>query len=186
VLIGLLGVQGGVIEHQRQLAGLGAHTRLVRRAADLDNLDGIVLPGGESTTMRRLMIAFGLWEPLRQRLSSGLPALGTCAGMILLSGGDGADPGLQAIDITVQRNAFGSQAHSFQGDIDFPALMGKPFPGVFIRAPRIVSSGAEVDVVAHTNGWPIAASSAGVLVTAFHPELTDDDRIHRMWLDHLG
>ncbi|SDO26600.1 pyridoxal phosphate synthase yaaE subunit [Nakamurella panacisegetis] len=181
-VIGLLAVQGGVAEHERHLERLGAAVRRVRRPGELDGIDGIVLPGGESSAMRRLLTTVGLWEPLRERVRSGLPAFGTCAGMILLSGGDDADPGLGGVDIRVQRNAFGSQAASFESELDVDGVEGGPMRGVFIRAPLVRSCGVGVQVLARVGDRPVAARQGAVLVTAFHPELTGDLRMHRLFL----
>lgn len=197
-LIGILALQGGVQEHERSLKALGARTRLVRRVEHLDGLDGIILPGGESTTISKLLELGGLLEPLRSAIAEGLPAYGTCAGMILLASDvkntrDDAH-WLGAIDITVERNAFGRQNDSFETDLHVEGIEG-PVHAVFIRAPKIVSAGPDTAVLARVDAGPhagaiVAARSGGgrghVLVTSFHPEVTEDTRIHRYFLDMVA
>jgi pyridoxal 5'-phosphate synthase pdxT subunit len=175
-------MQGAFAEHIRALEACGARTRVVRSAADLDGLDGIVLPGGESTTMTMLLERVGLLEPLRVAIKSGLPTLATCAGMIVLarevSDGMADQKGLGLLDIAVRRNGYGRQVDSFEADLDIEGLGGKPFPGVFIRSPLVESTGA-VEVIATHEGHAVAVRQGRVLALCFHPELTGDLRLHR-------
>jgi pyridoxal 5'-phosphate synthase pdxT subunit len=198
-LIGVLSLQGDVREHFAMLAGAGARPVKVRRSSDLDDLDGLVMPGGESTTMHKLAVAFEVFEPLRQRLRGGLPAFGTCAGMIMLADRiENGVPGQETfggLDVTVRRNAFGRQVDSFEADVDcsgfLPAEAGqgpRPFHALFIRAPWVEKVGADVEVVARIAGGPAAGRIVAVrhghlLATSFHPEITGDDRIHRYFVD---
>ena len=184
--IGVLALQGDVREHRAMLeqAGAGA-TIAVRRPAELAQVDGIVLPGGESTTMSKLARTFDLLDPLRQAVADGLPAFGTCAGMILLAGVvlDGRPDQLSfaAIDIAVRRNGYGRQLDSFEADLDAPALGDEPLHGVFIRAPMVTGVGPGAEVLARDpDGTPVTVRQGRVLATAFHPELTGDRRIHRL------
>ena len=187
--IGVLALQGDAREHLVALRESGAEPMTVRRRDELDMVDALVIPGGESTTMSHLLLDLGLLEPLRARLADGLPAYGACAGMILLAseildaGANGrrALP-LRAIDITVRRNAFGRQVDSFEGDIAFVGL-DEPVHGVFIRAPWVERAGQGVQVLARASGHMVAVRQAGVLATAFHPEVTGDRRIHRLFVD---
>mgnify|MGYP000003066820 FL=1 len=189
-LIGILAVQGGVIEHQRTLERLGVRSRLVRRPSHLDGIDGLILPGGESTTMSRLLELGGLLEPLTAKIHDGTPTFGTCAGMILLASevkGTRSDAHcLSALDITVRRNAFGRQVDSFETDLDFKGI-SQPVHAVFIRAPWVESVGDDTEVLARVpadddKGAIVAVRSGhgrgNVLATSFHPEVTDDDRVH--------
>lgn len=195
-LVGVLALQGDVREHQRALAGCGLRSTLVRRVEELAEVDALILPGGESTTMSRLLVAFDLLEPLRVRLREGMPAYGSCAGMILLSKGilDGRpdQQQLDALDTVVRRNAFGRQVESFEADLDFAGVSGDPVRAVFIRAPWVEQAGSGVEVLARVPDVPSAGSAAGrivavrqgwVLATAFHPELTGDRRIHRLFCE---
>lgn len=195
-LVGVLALQGDVREHQRALAGCGLRSMLVRRCEELAEVDALILPGGESTTMSRLLVAFDLLEPLKARLAGGMPAYGSCAGMILLSKGilDGRpdQQQLDALDIVVRRNAFGRQVESFEADLDFAGVSGDPVRAVFIRAPWVEQAGSGVEVLARVPDVPSAGSAAGrivavrqgwVLATAFHPELTGDRRIHRLFCE---
>jgi 5'-phosphate synthase pdxT subunit len=186
--IGVLALQGDVREHTRMAREAGADVVPVKRAEQLDGLDGLVIPGGESTTIGKLLRRFDLLEPLQRLVRSGFPVYGTCAGMILLADrieGAGADqPTIGGMDITVRRNAFGRQRESFEADLEVPALGPEPFPAVFIRAPVIEGVGAEVDILASVNGErPVAARQGPLLVSAFHPELTDDPRLHRYFVE---
>jgi 5'-phosphate synthase pdxT subunit len=176
--IGVLALQGGFEAHVKALEELGARTRIVRAPADLDGLDGLVMPGGESTTMTLGVERERLAEPLREFVRSGLPVLGTCAGLIML---DRAHLGL--LDVTVRRNAFGRQIGSFEADLDFE---GEPLHAVFIRAPWVEEHGDDVEVLAEVDGHPVAVRQGNVLAVAFHPELTDERRLHRWLLDHAG
>lgn len=163
----------------------------VRRSADLEQVDALVLPGGESTTMSRLLRSSELLEPIGKRLAAGMPALGTCAGMILLAnrildGRPDQEP-LEAIDISVRRNAFGRQVDSFETDLDVEGMEGGPFPAVFIRAPFVERTGPGVEVLAAVTGkdgetHPVLCREGPVVVAAFHPELSDDSRVHQLWL----
>jgi 5'-phosphate synthase pdxT subunit len=186
--IGVLALQGDVAEHQAMLAASGANPSLVKRAEQLDDLDGLVIPGGESTTIGKLLRRFDLLEPLQQRVQDGFPVFGTCAGMILLADqieDAGTDqPAIGGMDITVQRNAFGRQRESFETDLDIPAVGDTPLHAVFIRAPLIKRLGNEVDVLATLeDGRVVAAQQDNLLVASFHPELTDDARLHQYFVD---
>jgi len=180
--IGVLALQGDYAEHATALRGCGVAPVEVRLPTDLAGLDGIIIPGGESTTIARLLDAYALLEPLRALTRAGFPTWGTCAGAIILAErAPGLDrPNLGAMDIAVRRNAFGSQVDSFETDLDVPAIGAPPFHAVFIRAPIIEDAGAGVDVLARLeNGTVVAAREGALLATAFHPELTQDDRFHR-------
>ena len=181
-LIGVLAMQGAFAEHVRALEKSGAQTRLVRTPEDLDGLDGIVLPGGESTTMTMLMERTGLLEPLRAAIGDGLATLATCAGMIVLArdvvDGMSEQKGLGLLDISVRRNGYGRQVDSFEADLDVVGLGGKSFPGVFIRSPLVESTGS-TEVIARHDGHAVAVRQGRILALCFHPELTDDLRLHR-------
>jgi 5'-phosphate synthase pdxT subunit len=187
--VGVLALQGDTREHLAALREAGAQALTVRRREELDAVDALVIPGGESTTMSHLLLDFDLLEPLRARLADGLPAYGACAGMILLAGqildagakGREALP-LRAIDMTVRRNAFGRQVDSFEGDIAFIGL-ADPVRAVFIRAPWVERVGDGVQVLARAAGHVVAVRQGSVLATAFHPEMTGDRRIHRLFVD---
>jgi pyridoxal 5'-phosphate synthase pdxT subunit len=179
-LIGVLALQGGFEAHERMLRGLRADVREVRTPADLDDLDGLVIPGGESTTMTLGIEREGLREPLRKLAGAGTPVLGSCAGLIML---DRDHLGL--MDMRAQRNAFGRQSRSFETDLDVCGLEGGPLRAVFIRAPWIAEHGSDVEILAEVDGHPVAARQDGRLALAFHVELTADDRIHRLFLDPL-
>lgn len=178
-------MQGAFAEHVRALEASGARTRLVRARDDLDGLDGIVLPGGESTTMTMLMERVGLLEPLRQAIRSGLATLATCAGMIVLAtditDGMPQQKGLDLLDIGVRRNGYGRQVESFEAPLEIAGLNGRPFPAVFIRAPLVERTGA-VEVVARYEGNPVAVRRDRILALAFHPELSGDLRVHRQFV----
>ncbi len=175
-------MQGAFAEHVRALESAGARTRLVRTGSDLDGLDGIILPGGESTTMTMLMERMGLLEPLREAIAGGLPTLATCAGMIVLareiSDGMASQLGLGRLDIAVRRNGYGRQVDSFEADLQIEGLGGKSFPGVFIRAPLIESTG-EAEVMASHDGHAVAVRQGKIVALCFHPELSGDLRLHR-------
>ncbi len=185
-LVGVLALQGDVREHVRVLTAVGAQVRPVRAPADLDDLDGIVLPGGESTTIGRLLTLFALLEPLRDRLATGLPAYGSCAGMVLLADAvvDGlpGQPLLGGLDVTVRRNAFGSQVDSFEAELAVDGLRD-PVHGVFIRAPWVERAGPAVEVLARVDGHPVAVRQGLLLATSFHPELTGDPRVHALFVE---
>ena len=182
-------MQGAFAEHITALTRTGARTRQVRTREDLDGLDGIVLPGGESTTMTMLLERTGLLGPLREAISGGLATLATCAGMIVLARGvvDGMSdqPGLGLLDIGVRRNGYGRQVDSFEAALDVKELGGKPFPGVFIRAPLVESTGS-VEVIARHDGHPVAVRQGRIVALCFHPELTDDLRLHREFVRLAG
>ncbi|MCV7028498.1 pyridoxal 5'-phosphate synthase glutaminase subunit PdxT [Mycobacterium sherrisii] len=187
--IGVLALQGDTREHLTALREAGAESMPVRRRGEIDAIDGLVIPGGESTTMSHLLLDLDLLEPLRARLADGLPAYGACAGMIMLSseildaGANGRQAlPLRAIDITVRRNAFGRQVDSFEGDVDFAGLDG-PVRAVFIRAPWVERVGAGVQVLATAAGHAVAVRQGPMLATAFHPEVTGDRRIHQLFVD---
>ncbi|MET0967307.1 MAG: pyridoxal 5'-phosphate synthase glutaminase subunit PdxT [Nakamurella sp.] len=186
-VIGVLALQGDVREHLVALAGLGVTARPIRRAGELDDVDGIVIPGGESTTICRLLDVFELREPLTQRLRGGLPAFGSCAGMIVLASeildGRVDQQPLQAIDITVRRNAFGRQVDSFETDLEVAGLPAGAVRAVFIRAPWVERTGPDVTVLARVGEHPVAVRQGKVLATSFHPEVSGDDRLHALFLD---
>jgi 5'-phosphate synthase pdxT subunit len=176
-LIGVLALQGGFEAHERMLQGLGAATRQVRTPADLEGLDGLVIPGGESTTMTLGIEREGLAGPLRELAAAGAPILGSCAGMIML---DSAHLGL--MDIRAQRNAFGRQIRSFEVDLEIHGIEGPSLRGIFIRAPWIAEHGDGVEILGSVDGRAIAARQGEMLAVAFHSELSEDDRLHRMFL----
>lgn len=181
--IGVLAVQGAVREHVAAIRDVGAEPVEVRLPRDLVDLDALILPGGESTAMRRLIDAYGLREPIASLARGGAPLLGTCAGMILLAEriDEGDEPLFGLMDIAVRRNGYGRQLDSFETDLDAPSLGDEPLHGVFIRAPMVTSVGPRVEVLARDpDGTPVAVRQGRVLATAFHPELTGDRRIHRL------
>ena len=177
VVVGVLALQGGFAAHAKVLRELGAEVREVRTPADLEGLDGLVMPGGESTTMTLGIERERLAEPLRAFHAAGRPILGTCAGLIML---DREHLGL--MDIVAQRNAFGRQLHSFEEDLHFPGMEGGPVRAVFIRAPWISEHGPAVEVLAEVDGHPVAARQGSLLAISFHPELGDDRRLHEAFL----
>jgi 5'-phosphate synthase pdxT subunit len=179
-LIGVLALQGGFAAHTRVLEKLGPthpQVREVRVPADLDGLEGLVIPGGESTTMTLGIEREGLREPLRELVRGGVPVLGSCAGLIMLD-----REHLDLMDIRAQRNAFGRQQHSFEADIELRGINEGPLRAVFIRAPWIAEHGPDVEILAEVDGHPVAARQGKMLAVAFHAELTDDDRVHRLFL----
>jgi len=189
--IGVFALQGDVREHLRVLDSLGARAIGVRRLGELERCDGMVVPGGESTTMFKLARTFDLFEPIRQRIKEGLPVFGTCAGMIMLADriedGTADQETLGGLDITVRRNAFGRQVDSFEGDLDFAGI-DDPLHAVFIRAPWVEEAAPDVEVLARVEGGPAAGRIVGVrqgslMATSFHPEVGGDDRVHRLFLD---
>jgi 5'-phosphate synthase pdxT subunit len=181
-LIGVLAMQGAFAEHVRALERAGAHTRLVRTKEDLEGLDGIVLPGGESTTMTMLMDRVGLLEPLRDAIHDGLATFATCAGMIVLArditDGLPEQKSLGLLDIDVRRNGYGRQVDSFEAPLHINGMNGKTFPGVFIRSPLVERTG-DVEVLARHEGHPVAVRQDRIVALCFHPELTADLRLHR-------
>ena len=180
----MLALQGAFREHIEALHRLGVETVEVRLPEQLEGLDGLIIPGGESTAIGKLAVKYGLQEAIRRYAEMGKPVYGTCAGMILLSKDAGREqPLLGMMNVKVERNAFGRQLDSFETELDIPALGKEPFPGIFIRAPKIESVGDGVEVVAALpDGTPVAARQENMLVTAFHPELTDDLRFHKYFL----
>jgi pyridoxal 5'-phosphate synthase pdxT subunit len=183
--VGVLAVQGAFVEHEDALRAVGADTRQIRVPSDVDGLDGLVLPGGESTTVGLVAERSGLLDRLRQVIATGTPVFGTCAGMIMLArqttaGGQALIGGM---DTVVRRNAFGRQVASFEADLRVKGLEDGPFPAVFIRAPWIEEHGDSVEILATVGGHPVAARQDDMLVTAFHPEFTDDRRVHTLFVD---
>ncbi|MFF3342345.1 pyridoxal 5'-phosphate synthase glutaminase subunit PdxT [Streptomyces flavidovirens] len=186
-VIGVLALQGDVREHLIALAVADATARAIRRPEELDELDGLVIPGGESTTMSKLAVLFGMQEPLRQRIKDGMPVYGTCAGLIML-----ADKILDprsgqetfgGIDMIVRRNAFGRQNESFEAKVEIAGIEDGPVEGVFIRAPWVESVGAQAEVLAEHDGHIVAVRQGNALATSFHPELTGDHRVHRLFTE---
>jgi len=189
--VGVLALQGDVAEHLRALASADAEATPVRRPDELDRVEGLVIPGGESTTIWKLIDIFGLAEPLRKRIADGMPVFGSCAGMIMLADRL-PDPAsgqqtLGGIDMTVRRNAFGRQVDSFETDLDIHGLGGRPFRAMFIRAPWVEETGPDVEVLATDPGTSriVAVRQGQALATSFHPELTRDWRIHQMFVDMM-
>jgi pyridoxal 5'-phosphate synthase pdxT subunit len=187
--VGVLALQGDVAEHVRALAAAGARPVPVRTPGQLDEVDGLVIPGGESTTIWKLAAAFDLMDPVRKRLADGLPAFGCCAGMIMLADrltdGISGQETFGGIDMTVRRNAFGRQVASFESDIELRGITGPPLRAVFIRAPWVDQLGAGVEVLGTDAGTGriVAVRSGPLLATAFHPELTPDLRLHKLFID---
>jgi 5'-phosphate synthase pdxT subunit len=187
MLIGVLALQGAFREHEKMLRACGDNieTRQVRLPGQLEGLDGLVIPGGESTTMGKLMTGYGLLEPIRELGGRGIPIFGTCAGLIMLAkdiaGSD--QPRLGLMDMVVERNAYGRQVDSFEDDLTVPALGPEPFRGVFIRAPYILEVRPGVEVLAQYDGKIICARQDKLLAAAFHPELTGDNRLHQYFLN---
>jgi len=182
----VLALQGDVREHVASLTGLGVETLTVRRPSELEQCDGLVIPGGESTTIAKLARNFELLEPLRRRISEGMPAFGTCAGMILLADrivdGVADQETIGGLDITVRRNAFGRQVDSFEDDLDVRGL-DAPVHAVFIRAPWVEEVGPEVEVLATSQGHPVAVRQGHLLATSFHPEVGEDARMHGVFVE---
>jgi len=185
--IGVLALQGDVIEHVTMLRGLGVEAIEVRTPEDLAKVDALIIPGGESTTIGKLAVEYGLDRAIPARVREGMPVYGTCAGMIALSreARGGEPPLLRLMNIRVRRNAYGRQVDSFETDLQIPALGGPPLHAVFIRAPVIESVGPDVEVLASLDGKPVLARQGNVLVSAFHPELTTDSRVHRYFVEML-
>ena len=186
-LIGVLALQGDVREHVAALEDAGARTVLVRTAAHLEGLDGLVVPGGESTAIGRLLDVFGLLAPLRAGVRAGLPTYGSCAGMVLLADevvdGLPGQPLLGGLDVTVRRNAFGRQVASFETDLPVQGVPGGDVHAVFIRAPWVERVGDDVEVLARAGGHPVVVRQGALLATSFHPELTGDRRVHAMFVE---
>jgi pyridoxal 5'-phosphate synthase pdxT subunit len=192
-LVGVLDLQGDVREHVAALAEVGCGTRLVKRPSDLEELSGLVLPGGESTTLSMLLESTGLFDAVAARIGAAddpLPILGTCAGLVLVAGAvlDGRPDqrSFGVLDAVVRRNGYGRQGQSFEADIVFGSGEGPALPTVFIRAPLVVSVGDEVDVLGTLDGAPVLVRQRTVLASSFHPELTADRRVHRLFADMCG
>ena len=187
--VGVLALQGDVAEHVRAIGSAGGRPIAVRRLSELDAVDGLIIPGGESTTIWKLLDIFDLAAPLRARIGAGLPVFGSCAGMILLArrlvGVASGQQTLGAIDMTVRRNAFGRQLDSFESDIALAGVSGPPFRAVFIRAPWVDEIGPDVQILATepATGKIVAVRQGRALATAFHPELTQDNRMHKIFID---
>jgi len=190
--VGVLALQGDTREHLAALREAGAEASTVRRLAELESVDALVIPGGESTTMSRLAVDFGLLEPLRKRVAGGMPVYGSCAGMIMLAtevlDGRPDQQSLAGIDMAVRRNAFGRQVDSFEAPVVIDGIDGEPFHAVFIRAPWVESVGPGVEVVGRVTAGPaagriVAVRQGNLLATAFHPELTGDLRVHRLFVE---
>ncbi len=185
--VGVLALQGASRRHAEALTALGAHPVEVRMPEDLAGIEGLILPGGESTTMSKLLDISGLFEPVAERLADGMPAFGTCAGMILLAGeildGRADQRSFGVLDVAVRRNGFGRQIASFETDLAVDGLGGGGFPAVFIRAPFIERVGEGVEVLATVDGRPVVCRQGPVLAAAFHPELSDDLRLHQLFLE---
>lgn len=184
VRIGVLGLQGAVAEHIRSVEACGVEAVVVKKVEQLNEVDGLILPGGESTTMRKLMDQYGFLEPLREFAKQGKPMFGTCAGLILLAKKlvGYREPHLGLLDVTVERNSFGRQVDSFEEELSIQGL-DKPFVGVFIRAPHIVEAGENVEVLAQHKGRIVAAREGNLLGCSFHPELTDDHRFTGLFVE---
>ena len=183
--VGILALQGDVREHARALERAGASPTRVRTTAELDAVDALVLPGGESTTIGKLLDRFELLGPLRERARAGMPLYGTCAGMILMAteyvGREGVPHSLSVMDIEVRRNAYGRQNESFETELQVRGL-DEPFRGVFIRAPVVESVGDGVDVLAEHDGHPVLVRQGNLVASSFHPEMTDDARLHELFV----
>ena len=184
--VGVLALQGDAREHLHTLSGIGAKALPVKKPEQLSEIDGLIIPGGESTTIGKMAVRFGLLDPLRHVINDGLPVYGTCAGMILLAGAitDGDQPLIGALDVVVKRNAFGRQNESFEASIDIDGLSDR-FHAVFIRAPWIEKVGAEVQVLASIDEHPVMVRQDKILASSFHPELTGDGRVHRMFIESI-
>ena len=188
--IGVLALQGAFAAHQARLAELGVESRQVRTPADLDGVRGLVMPGGESTTMSMLLSSSGLFEPVADAIAGGLAVFGTCAGMILLAthvlDGRPDQRSFGVVDLTVRRNGYGRQVDSFETDLAVAGLADDaPFHGVFIRAPKVEAVGPRAEVLAEHEGVPVLVRQDAVLVASFHPELTPDHRLHELFVDQL-
>ena len=187
--VGVIALQGAFAEHAAALEALGAHAVLVRDPGALAGVDAIVLPGGESTTMSLLLGSSGVGDALGELLHAGVPAFGTCAGLILLArevtDGRPDQRSFGALDVRVARNGYGRQPESFEIPLDIPAAGAEPFPGVFIRSPRITATGASVSVLARVDGDPVLVREGPVLAAAFHPELSGDLRLHHLFLERV-
>jgi 5'-phosphate synthase pdxT subunit len=192
LVVGVLALQGAVREHLAALAGCGVRARAVRRPGELDEVDALVIPGGESTTIGMLATEFGLADPIRKRIADGMPAYGSCAGMIMLAAqvldGRADQVPFAGIEMAVRRNAFGRQVDSFEAPVTISGVPGEPFHAVFIRAPWVESVGPDVEVLGRVADGPavgriVAVRQGSLLATSFHPELTGDLRVHRLFVD---
>jgi 5'-phosphate synthase pdxT subunit len=185
-IVGVLALQGDFREHLAVAKRIGAAGREIRLPEDLPGIDALIIPGGESTTIGKLATRFGLLEPLRETINEGLPTYGTCAGLIFASSTvtEGSQPLLGVLDVVVQRNAFGRQNESFETELEIEGL-DSPFHAVFIRAPWVEKVGSEVEVLASVDGHPVMVRQGNIIGTSFHPELTDDDRIHQMLIESI-
>ncbi|MEX2627357.1 MAG: pyridoxal 5'-phosphate synthase glutaminase subunit PdxT [Ilumatobacteraceae bacterium] len=189
MIVGVLALQGAFVAHQTRLDEIGVASRQVRCPADLATVDALVMPGGESTTMSKLLVSSELYDPIAERLATGMPVLGTCAGMILLAtevlDGRPDQRCLAAIDLTVRRNGYGRQLDSFECDLTLAGRPDEPpFHGVFIRAPKVERWGPDVEVLAEHGGVPVLVRRGPVTVASFHPELTADPRVHADFIHH--
>ena len=182
--VGVLALQGAFREHVAAVTRLGATAREVRQLKDIDGIDALIIPGGESTTMGKLLNEWNMLEPLRQRILNGMPVYGSCAGLILLCREieNSDQPRLGVLDATVRRNAFGRQVDSFETNLNIPEIGADPIPAVFIRAPVITGVGAGVTVLSEVKGQAVAVRQNNILATSFHPELTPDTRMHSYFL----
>ena len=185
-VFGVLALQGAFGAHVERLSAVGAEAREVRTPQHLASVDALVMPGGESTSMSNLLTSSGLYDPIAERIAGGMPVFGTCAGMILLAAKvlDGRDDQrhFHVLDITVRRNGYGRQINSFETDVAIDGL-NEPFHGVFIRAPKVESVGPEVDVLAWYDGDPVLVRDDGIVAASFHPELTNDTRLHELFVE---
>ena len=186
--VGVLALQGAFREHVAAVASLGATAREVRQLKDIEGIDALISPGGESTTIGKLLNEWNMLEPLRQRILDGMPVYGSCAGLILLCRDieNSDQPRLGVLDATVRRNAFGRQVDSFETELNIPEIGADPIPAVFIRAPVITGVGAGVTVLAEVKGQAVAVRQNNILATSFHPELTPDTRLHSYFLNMHG
>ena len=186
--IGVLALQGAFRKHMDMIRKIGAEGVEIRSARDLDLIDGLIIPGGESTVITKLMIKNGIVKPVLERVNSGMGLYGTCAGMILMAkkNENSELPLLNLMDITVKRNAYGRQIDSFEASFNVKDMPDKPFTGIFIRAPKITAYSDEVDVLAEFDGIPVLIREGKLLASSFHPELTDDSRIHKLFLSMLS
>ena len=186
--VGVLALQGAFREHVAAVSSLGVAAREVRQLKDMDGIDALIIPGGESTTMGKLLNEWHMLEPLRERIRQGMPVYGSCAGLILLCRTieNSDQPRLGVLDATVRRNAFGRQVDSFETDLSIPEVGPDPIPAVFIRAPVIISVGPDVKVLAEVKGQAVAVRQNNILATSFHPELTPDTRLHSYFLSMCG
>lgn len=191
-LTGILALQGAFREHDRIMRSLGMPTREIRQLADLDGIDSLIIPGGESTTIGKLLVELGIMEPLRAKIDTGMPVYGTCAGLILLARNiENSDQArIGRLDMTVRRNAFGRQVDSFEADLPIPVLGEPDYPAVFIRAPIILDHGVNVEVLADIEQdgerRPVAVRQNNLLASSFHPELTNDHRMHKYFMEMMG